>query len=109
MLGGNVAASVTRRLGAGPWWGRERPRQTYVIGTAGRSASSLLAEALTATGRLGRPEEYVHEGNLGHWARTWGVEPPVDGRSASRYLRAIVAHQAGSGQAVGLKLHTGSL
>jgi trehalose 2-sulfotransferase len=75
-----------RRAGAD---GRGRVEHVVAIAATPRSGSTLLAEALGATGVLGRPDEYLHLARLvRHW-EIWGT-PQITFRTwSSRALRAI--------------------
>jgi len=73
----------------------------YVICTAPRAGSTLLAEALEATGRAGRPKEYfdVHERNEQYWIRTLGIESDAD------YIPKVIEAGLTPNGVFGLKLH----
>jgi LPS sulfotransferase NodH len=76
-------------------------RAACIICCAPRTGSSVLAEALAATGYTGRPEEYfdVHQKNRDHWTRTLGIAGPAD------YLDKVIAAGSTANGVFGLKLH----
>jgi LPS sulfotransferase NodH len=76
-------------------------RAACIICSAPRTGSSVLAEALAATGYTGRPEEYfdVHQKNRDHWMRTLGIDRPAD------YLDKVIAAGSTANGVFGLKLH----
>jgi LPS sulfotransferase NodH len=78
-------------LAAGDWPCRTLSavyRVAYLIVGQPRRATGRLGEALTATGRLGRPEEYFWRGQEAHWAERFGVTSLV-GEAYESYLEAV--------------------
>jgi LPS sulfotransferase NodH len=77
------------------------PARSYIIATAPRTGSSLLSEALAATGRAGRPDEFFDPtpGNEQHWARHYQAP------EGAGYLDRIVAASSTSNGVFGCKLH----
>ncbi len=76
-------------------------RTACVICSAPRTGSSVLAEALAATGYTGRPAEYfdIHQKNRDHWIRTLGIDGAAD------YLDKVIAAGSTANGVFGLKLH----
>ncbi len=66
----------------------ERWLSYLLVGTP-RTGSSVLAEGLTRTGRLGRPEEYFWRLQEPDWAARFGLPPPDDS-NYERYLMAAI-------------------
>ena len=67
----------------------ERPTTSYLLVGAPRTGTSLLSEALTSTGVLGRPEEYFWERQEAHWASVFGIPVPA-GPDRRRYVEEAV-------------------
>jgi LPS sulfotransferase NodH len=78
-----------------------RPRSSYVICTAPRTGSSLLAAALWHTGIAGRPAEYfdIHRHNEAHWEGALGIGGAAD------YMGKVVAAATTPNGVFGFKLH----
>lgn len=76
------------------------PSLNYVICTAPRTGSTLLAEALSGTGRAGRPNEYfdIYDYNERFWRRTLGIA------SDAEYFERVVAAATTANGVFGLKL-----
>ena len=74
---------------------------SYIICTAPRTGSTLLAEALKVTGRAGRPAEYfdIHAHNEQYWIRTLGI------RNDAEYIEKVVEAGTTSNGVFGLKVH----
>ena len=74
---------------------------SYIICTAPRTGSTLLAEALKATGCAGRPAEYfdIHAHNEQYWIRTLGI------RNDAEYIEKVVEAGTTSNGVFGLKVH----
>jgi LPS sulfotransferase NodH len=72
-----------------------------IICTAPRTGSSLLAEALAATGCLGVPAEYfdIHEKNKSYWMQRLGIAESAD------YLEKVIAAGSTANGVFGLKIH----
>ncbi len=68
---GNSAGGVADA----PRWPVHPANRSYIIATAPRTGSSLLAEALSATGRAGAPNEFfdIVPTNEQHWERYYAV------------------------------------
>lgn len=66
-----------------------QPALSYFLVGTPRTGSSLLAQALTGTGCLGRPEEYFWRLQEGGWAERLGVPAPDDS-NYERYVSAVV-------------------
>ncbi len=77
------------------------PSLSYIIATAPRTGSSLLSEALTATARAGRPDEFFDPtpGNEAHWARHHKAP------EGAGYLDRIVDATRTPNGVFGFKLH----
>ena len=75
--------------------------RSYIIATAPRTGSSLLAEALSATGRAGRPNEFfdIVPANEQHWARLYAVPEHAN------YVDHIVQATHSPNGFFGFKLH----
>src|SRR5579862_3634810 len=73
----------------------------YVICTAPRTGSSLLAEALASTGRAGRPKEYfdIYKQNERNWMKRFGIQREKD------YLEKVIAAGTTPNGVFGMKLH----
>jgi LPS sulfotransferase NodH len=78
----------------------EKPSQSYVICTAPRTGSTLLAEALTGTGRAGRPHEFfdIYAHNEQFWIKSLGIGSPAE------YLPKVLAAGTTDNGVFGLKL-----
>jgi trehalose 2-sulfotransferase len=76
-------------------------KSAYVICTAPRTGSSLLAEALASTGQAGRPKEYfdIHKHNEQHWINQLKIPRKED------YLDRVIAAGTTPNGVFGLKLH----
>jgi len=74
--------------------------KAYLIFATPRSGSYLLCEHLTATGRAGRPDEYLSRRWRAHAAGR-GIDPLAD---VHGYLRMVVDDFAGANSVFGLKL-----
>ncbi len=74
---------------------------SYLICTAPRTGSTLLAEALSSTGRAGSPEEFFkgHESLDRLWRDAFGIERDAD------YFDKVRSARTGSNGVFGLKLH----
>jgi len=72
-----------------------------IICTAPRTGSSLLGEALTSTGRAGRPREYfdIHKRNEQNWINQFKITQDKD------YLEKVIAAGTTPNGVFGLKLH----
>jgi trehalose 2-sulfotransferase len=66
-------------------------RVAYLLVGNPRSGSSLLAEALTTTGVLGRPEEYFWREQEREWAARFGLPPP-DQSNYHVYVQAALRY-----------------
>lgn len=77
------------------------PTLAYVVCTMTRSGSSLLCDALSATRRAGKPEEYfdIHENNRNHWRRELKITDD------SHYVDQVVRAATTPNGVFGLKLH----
>ncbi|HTW50616.1 MAG TPA: DUF6065 family protein [Stellaceae bacterium] len=77
-----------------------KPSQSYVICTAPRTGSTLLAQALTSTGKAGRPHEFfdIYAHNEQFWVKTLKVDDPVE------YLPKVLAAGTTDNGVFGLKL-----
>jgi LPS sulfotransferase NodH len=60
------------------------PTLCYFVCSNPRSGTSLLCDALKATGLAGRPEEYFWRGDVPFWTERWGVSSEED------YLAAML-------------------
>jgi trehalose 2-sulfotransferase len=78
-------------------------RLTYVLVGVPRTGSSLLAQALTATGHLGRPEEYFWRWQEPDWAARFGLPGPDDS-NYERYVAAVLDAGTTSNGVFGAKL-----
>jgi trehalose 2-sulfotransferase len=74
------------------------PRRTVLLCSLRRSGSTLLGEALHATGRLGCPLEYFFAGMRPGIAERWAA-PDLDG-----YVRALYRYRTDAGGTLGVKL-----
>jgi LPS sulfotransferase NodH len=74
------------------------PRRTLLLCSLRRSGSTLLAEALHATGRLGCPLEYFFAGMRPGIAERWAA-PDLAG-----YVRALYRHRTDAGGTLAVKL-----
>ena len=74
--------------------------KSYLICTAPRTGSTLLAEALTSTGRAGRPHEFfdIYDHNEQFWIRTLNIE------NKEEYLKKILNAGTTENGVFGLKL-----
>ncbi len=81
----------------------ERPAHSYLLVGAPRTGTSLLSEALTSTGVMGRPEEYFWERQEAHWASVFGIPRPT-GSDRRRYIEEAVRHGTTSNGVFGTKL-----
>jgi LPS sulfotransferase NodH len=77
-----------------------KPSLNYVICTAPRTGSTLLAEALTGTNVAGRPSEYfdVQDYNEKYWIRRLGIQ------SNDEYFDRVVAAGTTANGVFGVKL-----
>jgi LPS sulfotransferase NodH len=84
-----------------PRWPVHPANRSYIIATAPRTGSSLLAEALSATKRAGTPNEFfdIVPANEQYWARRYAV--PKNGGYVDRMIEAS---QTPNG-VFGVKLH----
>ena len=76
------------------------PSLSYIICTAPRTGSTLLAQALASTGKAGRPHEYfdIHDENEQFWRRTLAIA------SDAEYASKAVAAGTTENGVFGLKL-----
>jgi len=76
------------------------PSLGYVICTAPRTGSTLLAQAMASTGRAGHPNEFfdIHEYNERFWVQTLGIARDAE------YLDKVVAAGLTPNGVFGLKL-----
>lgn len=79
------------------------PTTSYLLVGAPRTGTSLLSEALTSTGVLGRPEEYFWERQEAHWASVFGMAAPT-GPDRGRYIAEAVRHGTTPNGVFGTKL-----
>lgn len=96
------ASSLAGRLNAVVDDGRGRiPSLTYVICTAPRSGSTLLAQGLSATQLAGRPAEYfdVMPQNEQNWLTRLAIRQPAE------YLDKVIAEATTANGICGLKIH----
>ena len=84
-----------------PRWPVHPANRSYIIATAPRTGSSLLAEALSATGRAGAPNEFfdIVPANEQYWARRHAVD-----QNACYVDRMVEATRTPNG-VFGFKLH----
>jgi LPS sulfotransferase NodH len=77
-----------------------KPSQSYIICTAPRTGSTLLAQALTSTGRAGKPNEFfdIYEHNEAFWLKTLNIANPAE------YLPKIIDAGTTENGVFGLKL-----
>jgi LPS sulfotransferase NodH len=66
-------------------------RRAYLIVGNPRTGSSVLARALTETGRMGRPEEYFWRWQEKRWASRFGLPAP-DESNYDAYMRAALQY-----------------
>jgi LPS sulfotransferase NodH len=71
----------------------DMPRAGLLLIGQPRRGTSRLSVALTATGKLGRPEEYYWRGQELDWAKRLGVQPPVKGEYEA-YLTAVMRYSS---------------
>jgi LPS sulfotransferase NodH len=78
----------------------DKPSQSYVICTAPRTGSTLLAQALTSTGRAGRPHEFfdIYAHNEQFWVKSLNIGEPAE------YLPKVLAAGTTDNGVFGLKL-----
>lgn len=67
------------------------PRRAYLIVGNPRTGSTVLARALTETGRMGRPEEYFWRWQEREWASCFGLPAPDEANYAA-YVRAALQY-----------------
>lgn len=79
------------------------PMTSYLLVGAPRTGTSLLSEALTSTGVLGRPEEYFWERQEAHWASVFGIPTPT-GPDRHRYIEEAVRYGTTPNGVFGAKL-----
>lgn len=72
---------------------------SYIICTAPRAGSTLLAEGLKATHRAGRPSEYFEDGDEQYWIDRLGIRNDAD------YVSKVIEAATTENGAFGLKLH----
>jgi LPS sulfotransferase NodH len=77
------------------------PTRAYIIAASPRTGSSLLAEALTATGRAGNPDEFfdVLPKNEQHWMDRYNIPP------GPHYLDHLIRASRTPNGLFGFKLH----
>jgi LPS sulfotransferase NodH len=77
------------------------PVRAYVIAASPRTGSSLLAEALTATGRAGNPDEFFDllPKNEQHWIDRYQIPP------GPHYLDHLIRASRTPNGVFGFKLH----
>jgi trehalose 2-sulfotransferase len=72
----------------------------YIVLTAPRTGSTMLCDALTASGVAGRPEEYFHRRALQNVG-----DPQKSAEGLRNYLREIVSQNCTPNHVFGMKLH----
>lgn len=78
-------------------------RLAYFLAGSPRTGSSLLGATMTATGVLGRPEEYFWKGQEAAWARQFGLEAPT-ADSYEQYVRTVIQRTRSANGVFGSKL-----
>ena len=81
----------------------ETPKTAYLLVGAPRTGTSLLSEALSSTGVLGRPEEYFWEQQEAHWASVFGMPAPI-GADRRRYIDEALRYGTTANGVFGAKL-----
>jgi LPS sulfotransferase NodH len=92
---------VTARADYPPWDGR--PRRAILLCSHMRSGSTLLGEAMYATGCLGCPIEYFHRGFQPHLAERWQTQDFAD------YLATVYRWRTDPSGTLGVKLFWGDV
>ena len=82
---------------------------SYVIASGARAGTGLLAHGLWSTGRLGRPEEYFNQADLGLYAKRWNLPPPSSEENPAAYVEAYQKASTTPNGVSGLKVMAGSL
>lgn len=77
------------------------PSLTYLIATAPRTGSTMLAEALQSTGHAGQPAEYfdIHAPNERYWVEKLGI------KSNEEYFEKVLAAATTQNGVAGFKVH----
>ncbi|MBF9033141.1 hypothetical protein HKCCE2091_02735 [Rhodobacterales bacterium HKCCE2091] len=79
--------------------GSPAPRVSVLIASTPRCGSHMVGHAMTATGLLGRPFEYLNPANLAEWRRRLGTEGAQDS------LAALVARRTTANGVFSIKAH----
>jgi LPS sulfotransferase NodH len=69
----------------------DQPVSGFIVVGQPRRGSARLSAGLTATGVLGRPEEYYWRGQERDWAARLGVRPPTEA-NYGQYLEAVMRY-----------------